>query len=123
MEQVHKERWTKLFEYLEGVDPSEFNMRSFIDKFAGTRCAAGHLPLVFPSEWRMDSEHWVTATPVLINGSYRTTEALRDFFGAEDVGEMRELFKGGQFRDGWSPLDWIEHAMSVLKWEKDEANP
>lgn len=114
MEQVHKERWTKLFEYLEGVDPSEFNMRSFLDRNKGTRCAAGYLPVVFPQDWQVD----MMGAPVLISLPISTSRSICDYLSI-DVGTAINLFEG-RFRDAWTPLDWIEHAMGVLKWSEQQ---
>jgi hypothetical protein len=117
MEQIYKDRWTTLFEYLEGVELAEFNMSSFIDKEKGTRCAAGYLPVVFPQEWRMDTMD----EPVLISRPVNTSRAVCDFLDIDPDIAFR-LFSS-TFRGGWTPLDWIEHAKGVLEWEKDEANP
>lgn len=114
MEQVHKERWTKLFEYLEGVDPSEFNMSSFLDRNKGTRCAVGYLPVVFPQDWRLDTMN----QPVLISLPISTARSVCDYLGV-DAGMVIDLFSG-TFRGGWTPLDWIEHAMGVLKWSEQQ---
>jgi hypothetical protein len=115
MEQIYKDRWTKLFDFLAQVPQDRWDFASFTSDCGTTHCAGGWLPTIDYRNWCLDD-----GMPKLIsdNNPCAGSESLAEYFAIEEAVALSIFVNPDSETDVSTPLSWIEHAMGVLKWEK-----
>ena len=120
MEQTTKNRWTQLFDFLAQIPQDRWAFETFTSDCGTTHCAGGWLPTIDYRNWYLDDD-----IPRLIsdNNPCAGSESFAEYFAIEEEVALCIFFNPESETDVSTPLNWIEHAKSVLKWEKDETNP